>query len=52
VKHFVKALDHTTDALQHTGSMFCQIFEAEMKSEIFTGTQIRQALQYQELEAE
>jgi hypothetical protein len=29
--------------------MFCQIFEAEMKSEIFTETQIRQALQYHEL---
>jgi hypothetical protein len=51
VKHYVKAFDHTTDALQNTGSMFCQIFEAEMKSEIFTGTQIRQALQFQELEA-
>jgi hypothetical protein len=31
--------------------MFYQIFEAEVKREIFIGTRIRQTLQYQELEA-
>jgi hypothetical protein len=31
--------------------MFCQVFVADVKSEIFIETRIRQTLQYQELEA-
>jgi hypothetical protein len=40
MKPFVKALVHMSYALQHTRSMFCQVFEAEVKSEIFIETRI------------
>ena len=51
-KQFVKALKSDSEAFKHVQAMFAKLSEAKVKGGIFTRPQIRQMLDFKELEGE